>query len=155
MGRRTRTRRRAGGEPAPVAAPVTSPPRRHATLAEAPKAPWHPFPLVELCVLVGIIVVVLGFTSEGERRGTLLIGGVALVSLAALELAVREHFAGYRSHSSLLAAVAALLVAVPLFMLTSVPQEAILIAALVTGGLAFRVLRSAFARRAGGLRHRA
>ena len=37
----------------------------------------------------------------------MLIAGLVLGSLAGLELAAREHFAGYRSHSSLLAACAA------------------------------------------------
>ena len=37
----------------------------------------------------------------------MLIAGLVLGSLAGLELAAREHFASYRSHSSLLAACAA------------------------------------------------
>jgi hypothetical protein len=155
MGRRTRTRSRAGDEPAPVSVPVAPAPRRHASRQEAPRAPWHPFPLVELCVLVGIVVIVLGFTSDGNRRMTLLLGGVALVSLAGLELAVREHFAGYRSHSALLSIVAALLVAMPIYVLTNLPQELILAGSALAGILAFRALRTAFARRAGGLRFRA
>ena len=162
MGRRSR--KRAGGAPAPAPAAPAAPrakqapqavPARRARMEEAPKAPWHPFPLAELCVLVGIIVLVVGFTSEGDRRLTLLVAGMALASLAGLEVAVREHFAGYRSHSSLLGGLVAVLVAVPIFLLTDVRGEIILVASVLVGGLVFHLARKAFARRAGGLRFRA
>ena len=162
MGRRSR--KRAGGEPSPASsdapprprpAPPVAVPSRRARLDEAPKAPWHPFPLAELCVLVGIIVLVIGFTSEGERRLTLLLAGMALASLAGLEVAVREHFAGYRSHSSLLAGMTAVLVAAPLYLLTDIGGEIILVVAVLVGAGVFSLARRAFARRAGGLRFRA
>ena len=164
MGRRSR--KRAGDEPAgsaTVAAPArparapqaaTPPPTLRARREEAPKAPWHPFPLVELCVLVGMIAIVIGFTSDGERRMVLLFAGVALASLAGLEVSIREHFAGYRSHSSLLAGLTAVLVAVPLFF-TTLHQLVILPLSLLAGGLVFFLARKAFARRSGGLRFRA
>ena len=59
MGRRSRARRAAGIAPASPTPPPAAP--RPAPLSdERPKAPWHPFPLVELCVLVGIVLIVLG-----------------------------------------------------------------------------------------------
>ena len=161
MGRRSR--KRTGGEPAAVAAPArprpapppATPPSRRARLDEAPRAPWHPFPLVELCVLVGVVVLVIGFTSDGERRLTLLVAGMALASLAGLEVAVREHFAGYRSHSSLLAGFTAVLVAAPIYLLTDLRGEIILVISVLAGAGVFALARRAFARRAGGLRFRA
>ena len=39
--------------------------------AERPKAPWHPFPLVELAVLAGIVLLVLGlinYDTDGGRH---------------------------------------------------------------------------------------
>ena len=159
MGRRSR--KRVDGPVRPpeervVATPTPARPlRRRAKLDEAPPAPWHPFPLVELAILAGLILVVVGFVSDpGEPRTTFLFGGIALISVASLELAVREHFAGFRSHTALLAAAAALLVAVPLWF-TPVPQEAILGIALLAGFGAFRVLRAAFERRAEGMGWRA
>ncbi len=65
---------------------------------DAPQPPWAPFPLTELCVLLSIVLLGIGFLfADGERRGVLLGGGFILVTLAAGELSVREHFAGYRS----------------------------------------------------------
>jgi hypothetical protein len=155
MGRRSRKR---GGVPAaaPTAGPL--PARPHATpkthrapIAETPKAPWSPFPLVELCVLIAIVLVVLGFITDGPRRGALLAGGIALASLAGLEISIREHFAGFRSHSALLAAAAAVLVAVPLYFLTGVPQLVLLAAGVVVYTLAFVGLRRAFQAKTGGI----
>jgi hypothetical protein len=159
MGRRSRKR---GGVPAaaPTVAPL--PARPHATpkthrapIAETPKAPWSPFPLVELCVLIAIVLVVLGFITDGPRRGALLAGGIALASLAGLEISIREHFAGFRSHTTLLAASCA----VGSMILISViaGKAGIAVLALVVGigvlvfVLAFYGLRQAFVRRSGGL----
>ena len=162
MGRRSR--KRAGDEPAtasdvapprPRAQPSPVSSTRRPRLEDAPKAPWHPFPLAELCVLVGIIVLIVGFTSEGDRRLMLLVAGMSLASLAGLEVAVREHFAGYRSHSSLMGGLVAVLVAAPIYLLTDIPGEIILVVSVLAGALVFHLARKAFARRAGGLRFRA
>src|SRR4051812_24043687 len=122
MGRRSRKRSSTAAEPdEPVSPqparsaaprPVPARPRTYNTtmrakLEEAPKAPWSPFPLVELCILLGIVLIVWGFLGGGSRRGAMLGCGFALVSLSGLELSIREHFAGYRSHSALLAGAAA------------------------------------------------
>jgi hypothetical protein len=73
--------------------------------------------LVEICVLVGLVMLVAGFAIQGSR-GPLLVGiGLVLGSLAGLELAIREHFAGYRSHTVLLAGAAAIAVLAALFYL--------------------------------------
>src|SRR3954451_12949999 len=157
MGRRSR--KRGGASAAAPTAPAASraPGRPHAApathrapMAEAPKAPWAPFPLVELCELVAIVLIVLGFLSDGPRRGALLACGVALASLAGLEIAIREHVAGFRSHSALLAGAAAVIVAVPLYFLTGLPQIVLLVAAVVVYALAFVALRRAFQAKTGG-----
>lgn len=160
MGRRSRKR----GGTAPVAAPTApratarphAAPRSHrAPMTEAPKAPWSPFPLVELCVLIAIVLIVLGFVSDGPRRGALLACGVALASLAGLEIAIREHFAGFRSHSALLAGAAAVIVVVPLFFLTDLPQIVLLAAGVLVYTVGFFGLRRTFQAKAGGIGFRA
>ena len=103
MGRRSRARRAAAAR-RPRRAPAPRP--RPAPLSdERPKAPWHPFPLVELCVLVGIVLIVLGLIVgfDSDRGRLALLCGSLLASLGGLDTALREHFTGYRSHSSVLA----------------------------------------------------
>jgi|SRR6476660_2177002 hypothetical protein len=157
MGQRSRKRRAAAATPpAPTAAPPPArrpgaPVDHRARMGEAPKAPWSPFPLVELAVLLGLVLIVLAFVTGGPRRGVLLGGGVALVTVAGLELAIREHFSGFRSHSTLLAGACAVAVDLPLYVLTALPQELLLVAAALAFGVAFPLLRAAFRRRSGGL----
>jgi hypothetical protein len=110
---------------------------------------------VELAILAGLVLIVAGFVVSGARRGPLLGAGIALVSLAGLELAIREHFSGFRSHSVLLAAACAIAVDVPLYLFTGLPQELLLALAVVVFGAVFWLLRVAFRRRAGGLSFRA
>ena len=75
---------------------------------QAPPAPWGSFPLSELAVLVSVGLAIYAFALWGSSRALWAIGGGAGVgSLAGLEIAIREHFAGYRSHATLLAGVLA------------------------------------------------
>jgi hypothetical protein len=168
MGRRSRKRASTPVAPPPAREPgdrVVTPPAaapaapRTATYKarreDAPQPPWAPFPLTELCILLSIVLLAIGFLfADGERRGVLLGGGFVLVTLAAGELSVREHFSGYRSHSSLLAGICAVLAALP-FWLLPIPQEIVLLVGVVTfvGGLL--VFRRAFMRRSGGVGFRA
>lgn len=162
MGRRSRQRDAAAGAPSarrpdvaarptPPAPPAT--PRLRARREELPKAPWHPFPLVELAVLVGLIALVAGFVSDGSRRSVLVTTGVLLCTLAGLDQVVREHFAGYRSHTTVLTLAAFLLVGAPVGYFTI--RLIGIIAGVAAAAAAYAALRAAFARRAGGLTWRA
>src|SRR3954453_164049 len=142
----------------PVAAPARPRPAqmsRRARLDEAPKPPWHPFPLVELCILGGLVLMVVGFVKGGNRGGLLAVCGIALVGVASLELAVREHFAGYRSHSSLLAAAGGVATMLALGVVLTLPKVAAIAAGAAVFGGAFLALRAAFRRRTGGVAFRA
>ena len=69
---------------------------------------------------------------------------------------VREHFAGYRSHSALLAGAAAVVVgACRSSCFTGLPQIALLAVGVVVYALAFFVLRRAFQALTGGIGFRA
>ena len=154
MGRRSRARRAAGIAPASPTPPPATP--RPAPLSdERPKAPWHPFPLVELCVLVGIVLIVIGLiVGFDSARGQLaLVCGVLLASLGGLDTALREHFNGYRSHSSLLAGLPGVVAAAALFF-ASAPWIAVAVGAALVFALAFWGFRTAFRRRSGWLSFR-
>jgi len=154
MGRRSRARRAAGIAPASPTPPSTAP--RPAPLSdERPKAPWHPFPLVELCVLVGIVLIVIGLIVgfDSDRGQLALVCGVLLASLGGLDTAVREHFNGYKSHSSVLAGLPGVIAAAALFFARA-PWIAVAAGAALVFGLAFWGFRTAFRRRSGGLSFR-
>lgn len=78
--------------------------------------------------------------------------GLVLGSLGGLELAVREHFAGYRSHTLLLAAAVgmAVLGAMFVFASDSVAPLIRVAAGLAAFGLAAWAFGGAFRRRSGG-----
>lgn len=149
MGRRSR--KRAPAVPrAPAAPPARTAPRPAPLTDERPKAPWHPFPLVELCALVGIVLIVLGFLDLDSGRGrTLLVFGMLLASLAGLDTVVREHFAGFRSHSTVLAGLPAVLAAAAVFFARA-PWIAVAGVAAVVFASTFVLMRNTFRRRSGG-----
>src|SRR5215210_3885463 len=151
MGRRSRARRAA--QPAPAEAPRAPPPARLSD--ERPQAPWHPVPLVEISVLVGLVLIVIGFvTGVGSFGGRLaLLCGLVLASLGGLDTALREHFAGFRSHSTLLAGLPGVLMAGALFFARA-PWLAVVAGTAVTFAAAFWAFRLAFRRRSGGLSFR-
>jgi hypothetical protein len=119
---------------------------------ERPPAPWGSFPLVELVVLVGLVMLAIGFFFVGGTRGrTLIVTGLALASLAGLELSVREHFGGFRSHSLLLAGVAAMATLLLLAYPAGLTVGISLIGAGAVGAGAFVLCARAFRARTGRL----
>jgi hypothetical protein len=116
---------------------------------ERPAAPWGSFPLVELCVLLALVIGVAGFVTGGSRGGVMLAAAAVLGSLAGLELAVREHIAGFKSHTTLLATAPAV-VAMGICFFGGAPQWAMLAAGVFIFVTAFYLLREVFKRRSGG-----
>lgn len=57
----------------------------------------------EFLILLGVISLVVGLARGSSAGGPGIIVGVALCTVAVLEVTVREHFRGYRSHSMFLA----------------------------------------------------
>jgi hypothetical protein len=117
---------------------------------ERPPSPWGSFPLVELTILVSLVLLIWGFFAGGTRGAVMIVAGISLGSLAALELTLREHFAGYRSHSSVLAGFVTVIVLGVGFVLEW-PQAVKLAAGAGAFALCFYLFREAFKRRSGGL----
>lgn len=130
-------------------------PRRQG-LDDPPAAAWGSFPLVELVVLVAIVMLIGGFIVSGTQGNVMIGTGLALGSLAGLELSAREHFAGYRSHTLLLAGAVALVVLAALFFLgpSGLPPLARIAIAAAAFGIAAWWLTTMFRRRSGGLSFR-
>jgi peptidoglycan/LPS O-acetylase OafA/YrhL len=144
--RKQRARAARQGRPAP------RPRRGRPGIDERPPAPWGQFPLSELLVLAGLGLMIWGFVGWDDSGKRKFAAGVALASLGGLELSIREHLAGYRSHTSLLAGVVAFAVVTGLAL---GPGPHLLGPLLLIGVVVFAVcffgLRQLFKRRSGGL----
>jgi hypothetical protein len=148
-----RAERRAASEASRAARDAARPARR-SSAGDRPSAPWGSFPLSELVILLGIVVVFWGVFSgqAGEQR---IAAGLVLASLGGGELALRDHLAGYRSHSALLAGVATFaVVTVAVLGFGPVKLWAIVAIGVVVFGASLYGLRELFKRRSGGLRFR-
>jgi len=152
MGRRSRKRGETTRAERDAARRKPEVARRRPGRAERPPAPWGRFPLSELVILAGIVVIFWGLFSGGDQGNERVGAGLVLASLGGGELALREHLGGYRSHSSLLAGVAAF-VAVTVVAIGLGPVElwVLLIVAVAVFGGTFYAMRELFKRRSGGL----
>jgi hypothetical protein len=116
-----------------------------------PPAPWGSFPLTQLAVLAGLILIGIGLFSGDPA---LLLGGLLLGSVGGLELSLREHFAGFRSHTTLLAGVGAVAVALVSWFAVGIPFAVSVGVAAASFVVLFYLLRRAFVRASGGLSYR-
>ena len=119
---------------------------------ERPPAPWGSFPLAELTVLAGIVMLVIGVVSKSPTA----IGvGVVLAALGGLEVSLREHLAGYRSHTTLLSGTVFVVLTGGLFYLAGLVLAICLAAGAIAFAASFFLLRRAFQRASGGLSFKA
>ncbi|MDQ3677877.1 MAG: hypothetical protein M3401_13950 [Actinomycetota bacterium] len=68
-----------------------------------PEPIWSPFPLTEIGILAGMVIFFLGLFATPDRSPELLGTGAIVLAVVVGEMCLREHFAGFRSHSILLA----------------------------------------------------
>lgn len=102
-------------------------------------------------MLLGLVLLIVGFLVSEQRGAVLIACGIALASLAGLELSVREHLAGFKSHSTVLAGVLAVLaLAAGYFLLPSSLLALNLLIGAVVFGIGFYAFRELFKRRSGG-----
>ena len=135
---------------------VSKPRPGRTTMDDRPPALWAPVPLTELLILTGIALMTWGFLSGADGDGNAKIAaGLGIASLAGLELTVREHVTGFRSHTTLLAGGAGILVIVGLGLGVGLDNFGVLlIAGVAVFAGAFYGLRELFRRRSGGLSFR-
>jgi lysylphosphatidylglycerol synthetase-like protein (DUF2156 family) len=118
---------------------------------ERPPAPWGNAPLAELAILAGIVCLGIGIFGSHE---TLIGVGVGLAAVGGMEVAIREHFAGYRSHTTLLAGFVFVVVTGVLFYVAGLVLAFALPIGAVCFAVAFFLCRRAFQRASGGLSFR-
>lgn len=159
--RRGRSRKR---RPAPSGArKVAKPPVSTSTVASAkqsptadarPQAPWHPLPLSELLILVGAIAVVIGLYRSKHgfaAGGPTLLAGIGAAMIGTIEVTLREHRGGYRSHTLILAVLPVILFHSAVILIvaafTAVPQAlsiGLLPVDVALFAVLFKVLRARF-----------
>jgi hypothetical protein len=161
--RRKRRRRHTAGSPPPQSGPSavaaddaqrTRAARRRAGHEERPKGPWGSFPLTEIVIGIGAVLLAVGFFIPPPQGFVMIAVGLGLASLAGLELSIREHFAAYRSHTLLLSAAIGVPVFGALFIGTKVSPAICVAAGLMSFGGAAWLFTSAFRRRSGGALYR-
>jgi hypothetical protein len=145
---RERTRTPAPSPPAPPPAPLSTATHR-SRRDRAPQPPWGRFPLVELCALAAIVLGVWGILRGGRGGATLLLAAMLLGSVAGLEVAIREHFGGYRSHTFVLSGVLAFATLAILF-LTHASRTALIAGAAAGMLIGVPTFRQLFKKRSGG-----
>lgn len=158
MGRRARRRNTktvaAAGRDSRASRAPASAEKKVKPKLKTPPAPWGSFPLSELVILIALVIGAIGLLLGGRQGLTMVLVAAGLGSLAGLELAIREHLAGYRSHTTLLAALAAAAVMTALILL--VPGTGVLLyvvriaLTLAVFAFVFYRLRQLFKKRSGG-----
>jgi hypothetical protein len=115
------------------------------THGERPQGPFGRLPVSELAILIGLGGVIAGYLTA--HTPAMIAGGV-ICAAGVTEVTAREHFSGFRSHSTLLAALPAVLLEAILVAIFGEPQHRalILVPVLPVFALAFWLLRRSFAR---------
>lgn len=99
------------------------------SVGERPTSPFGGLPISEFAIFAGIVGLVVGLITDGKPA---MVVGAIVCGLGVTEVTAREHFSGFRSHCTLLAAVPAVLGEVAFALIAGVPaQRALLLVPLV------------------------
>jgi hypothetical protein len=117
-------------------------------VGQRPPAPWHPLPLSELLIVVGAVGAVVGLSRGISHGGAPLIAGLAAVAIGTVEVTLREHLSGYRSHTIILAMLPVIVLDSVLVLLVA-PfgtglRLAMLLLDVVVFALLYKLLRARF-----------
>jgi uncharacterized integral membrane protein len=101
-------------------------------------------------VLSALILLIAGLVVQSAVGATMIAVGLALGALGGLEVSIREHFAGYRSHTTLLSGAVGIAILVGLRLVTpSLWLPIALGVAVLVSAVAAWALGRAFRRRSG------
>lgn len=125
--------------------------RMEQTADERPAAPWGNFPLGPLSVFAGLVLIVVGAIGGNPEQLAI---GFALGALGGLELSIREHFAGFRSHTTLLAGFVFVIAVGLTFYVGRMVLWQCLVIGVVLAIPTFWWLRKRFEKASGGLSYK-
>ena len=113
------------------------------TVGERPSGPFGGIPVSELAILAGGVGFVVGMVGGG---GPPLYVGLVVLALGVVEITAREHFSGYRSHTTLLAAIPTVALETALVLTVGAPSNRPLLVAVMAPvfALLFYLLRRRF-----------
>jgi Flp pilus assembly protein TadB len=108
-----------------------------------PENPFGGVPVSEIAILAGAVGVIYGFVSS---TAAVLVVGIVVCTLGVAEFSVREHFSGYRSHTTMLAAIPAIGVGIAMIALlsSSLTRGLLLLAVVPVFVVCFWLLRKRF-----------
>lgn len=94
------------------------------TVGERPAGLFGGVPVSEFAIFAGLVALVIGTLDHG---GAALEVGIIVMALGATEVAAREHLSGFRSHTTLLAFMPAVVVEAAYALVVGVPRQRILL----------------------------
>jgi hypothetical protein len=119
--------------------------RQLGTEGERPPSPFGGLPVSEIVIFAGLVAIVVWLLAGGGS--VLLAVGIAACALGVLEFTAREHFSGYRSHATLLAAIPAVAIGIGVVSLVGQRSNRSPLLIVIAGpvfALLFWVLRKRF-----------
>ncbi len=113
------------------------------TVGERPLGIFGGVPVSEFAIFAGLIALVVGMIDHG---GSALEVGIIVMGLGVSEVTAREHFSGFRSHTTLLALMPAVICEAIYALVVGVPNQRILLLVPVIPifALCFALLRRHF-----------
>ncbi len=117
-------------------------------VGERPPSPFGGLPVSEVAIFAGAVAFIIGLVQGGANPA--LIVGLIVVVLGVVEVTAREHFSGFRSHTTLLAGIPAVGVGIAIIALVgshTTRQFLLVVVVLVFAGLFYAFRRSFMAAR--------
>ena len=125
------------------------------SVGERPSGIFGPVPVSEVAIFAGLVLLVVGALDHGSSA---LEVGIIVMALGVFEVTAREHFSGFRSHTTLLAFMPAVIAEAIYALVVGVPSQRILLLAPIAPifALCYLLLRRHFriARHARVIGHR-
>jgi hypothetical protein len=118
--------------------------RQLGTEGERPASPFGGIPVSEIAIFAGLVALVVWLLGGGTAT---LVVGLVVCTLGVVEVTAREHLSGYRSHTTLLAAIPAVALGIGLVSLIGTQRNRAPLLVAVAGpvfAILFWLLRKRF-----------